>query len=201
VIEDFGAVLSARVANVIRTQASNCDLDELYNQEQSLTAALHDDLSTWAEPFGMAIRAVSIVDVAPDAEVHAAMNSVIIASREREATLHAAQAERAEMVARAKADKERKRLQGEGIAAQRKAIMAGYEQSVKDFSDATGVAPDIAASISIATEYMDMLRNMARDGKNVVFTPYSPSGSTEIVDAVRNGVLQADSVTHTDQEQ
>ena len=191
-IEEFNIVMIARIANVIRTQASRCDLDELYNQEQSLTMSIEDDLSTWAEPFGVAIRSASIIDVAPDQEVLDAMNSVIIASREREATLHAAKAERAEIVARADADKVRQIKLGEGMSGKRLAIMDGYKKSVDDFSNATGISPDLAASISLATEYMDMLRGMARDGRNVIFTPYSPSGADDIVEAVRTGVMQAD---------
>ena len=66
--------------------------------------------------FGYGIVKALITDIVPDNKVKSAMNDIDAAAREREATV--------------------KRLQGEGIANQRKAIIAGLSESLTTFSEA-----------------------------------------------------------------
>ena len=60
------------------------------------------------------------------------MNDINAAQREREATVSRAETNKLLLVKQAEAEAESKRLQGEGIANQRKAIISGLKDSVED---------------------------------------------------------------------
>lgn len=82
-----------------------------------------------------------ITAIDPPERVKGAMNDVYASEREREAARNKADAEYITLIRRAEADKERKRLQGEGISEQRKAILSGQ----KEIADTLGVFAQITA--------------------------------------------------------
>ncbi|KNC51390.1 membrane protease subunit [Thecamonas trahens ATCC 50062] len=159
-IDDFKEILTARTMNLIRSTTSQVTLDQLFESEHMLVAEVEETLHPWASKYGVTVESTSVVSITPEAAVRKAMNAVLIADREREATLHAAEAERLEL--------------GEGIAAMRQAIMAGYNRSVAEFVAASGVDATEAARIATTVDYLDTLRQMAREG-GVIFMPYGPS--------------------------
>lgn len=72
---------------------------------------------------------------APDALAQNAMNEINAARRLRVAALEKAEANKVTVVKSAEAEAESKFLQGQGLARQRQAIVAGLRDSVKDFGD------------------------------------------------------------------
>jgi regulator of protease activity HflC (stomatin/prohibitin superfamily) len=97
---------------------------------------------------------------------------------------------------RAQMEAESKHLQGEGIAAQRKAIMGGLRESVETFTAATGVSADEAMRLVTLTGYTDMLRDVASASEtNTILIPHSPSGLTDLIAALRSNDLIGDAST------
>jgi regulator of protease activity HflC (stomatin/prohibitin superfamily) len=91
------------------------------------------------------------------------------------------------MIKRAEAESESKRLQGEGIAAQRKAIVDGLRQSVTQLSEATGVSAGEAMELVSLNSYTDMLRDVAAASKtNTLLLPHSPSALTDIIAGIKS---------------
>ena len=70
---------------------------------------------------------------------------------------HRAQAEYIIVVRAAEADAESKRLAGEGIANQRKAIVQGYQESVAGLQHSTGVDAREVMSVVLMTQYFDAM--------------------------------------------
>jgi regulator of protease activity HflC (stomatin/prohibitin superfamily) len=77
------------------------------------------------ESFGFQILQCLVTDLNPDAKVKAAMNQINEATRMREANKEKAEAEKIQLVKAAEADCDAKKLSGEGVAKQRKAIVDG----------------------------------------------------------------------------
>ena len=88
-----------------------------------------------------------VTDLLPDSKVLAAMNNIETKRREREAATQAAEAQKIIIVKKAQGEGEAKvalaegertamRLQGEGVALQRKAIVDGLKESVVQFVSA-----------------------------------------------------------------
>ena len=82
-------------------------------------------------------------------------------------------------VKKAEAEAESKRLQGEGIAAQRKAIIAGLKESVEDFQKVVegATAKDVMILV-LLTQYFDTLKDIGSSGhSNTILMPHSPGAS------------------------
>ena len=90
------------------------------------------------------------------------MNDINAAQREREATVSRAETNKLLLVKQAEAEAESKRLQGEGIANQRKAIIAGLKDSVEDFAKTVpGSTPQDVMQLVLMTQYFDTLKEIA----------------------------------------
>ena len=80
--------------------------------------------------YGYDIIRALVTDIDPDTEVKVAMNKINAAERKKVAAQYEGDAERIRIVEKAKAEAESKRLQGQGIADQRREIAKGLEESV-----------------------------------------------------------------------
>ena len=74
-----------------------------------------------------------MTEIAPDMLVKDAMNDIERKKRERAAAQQSAEAKKVMVVMAAEAEKEARKLNGEGIADQRKAIVEGLKESVCQF--------------------------------------------------------------------
>ena len=84
------------------------------------------------------------------------------------------------------------RLAGEGIAAQRKAIVAGYEESVASLQQATGIDPREVMAVVLMTQYFDALRDMAIGSRSsVVFSQHAPGEVQNIQQQMLEALLAA----------
>src|SRR6185437_3571903 len=122
------------VYNVILGHVPKMTLDQTFEQQAQIAIDVKESLDDSMEEFGYSIVKSLITDIVPDIKVKAAMNDINAAAREREATVSRAETEKLLLVKKAEAEAESKRLQGEGIANQRKAIVEGLRDSVAKFS-------------------------------------------------------------------
>ena len=96
----------------------------------------------------------------------------------------------------AEAEAESKRLQGEGIANQRKAIIAGLKDSIEDFSKAVaGATAQYVMHLVLITQYFDTLKDVATDDRtNTVLVPHSPGTINDLFDQFRNAMVASQAV-------
>jgi regulator of protease activity HflC (stomatin/prohibitin superfamily) len=144
--------------------------------------------------FGYSIVKSLITDIVPDEKVKAAMNDINAAAREREATVSRAETEKLLLVKKAEADAESKRLQGEGIANQRKAIVEGLRDSVAKFSESVeGATPKDAMAMVLLTQYFDTLKEVAGTNRsNTIMMPHTPNALSDLFAQFRNAVISGD---------
>jgi regulator of protease activity HflC (stomatin/prohibitin superfamily) len=147
--------------------------------------------------YGYSIVKVLISDIVPDQKVKAAMNDINAAQREREATVSRAETNKLLLVKQAEAEAESKRLQGEGIANQRKAIISGLKDSVEDFSKAVqGSTPQDVMQLVLMTQYFDTLKEIAgNDHSNTVLIPHTPNTLTDLFSQIRNAIVAGSELT------
>lgn len=81
--------------------------------------------------YGFDIIKTLVTDIDPDTQVKSAMNRINASEREKIAAQFEGDAARILIVEKAKAEAESKRLQGQGIADQRREIARGLEESVE----------------------------------------------------------------------
>jgi regulator of protease activity HflC (stomatin/prohibitin superfamily) len=183
--------IESMVYNVVLGHVPKMKLDDTFINQADIANDLRDNLDGSMKEYGYSIVKVLISDIVPDQKVKAAMNDINAAQREREATVSRAETNKLLLVKQAEAEAESKRLQGEGIANQRKAIIAGLKDSVEDFAKTVpGSTPQDVMQLVLMTQYFDTLKEIAsNDHTNTILIPHSPSTLTDLFGQLRTAIL------------
>ncbi len=183
--------IESMVYNVVLGHVPKMKLDDTFLNQADIAGDLRDNLDGSMKEYGYSIVKVLISDIVPDPKVKAAMNDINAAQREREATVSRAETNKLLLVKQAEAEAESKRLQGEGIANQRKAIIAGLKDSVEDFAKAVqGSTPQDVMQLVLMTQYFDTLKEIAaNDHTNTVLIPHTPNTLTDVYSQIRNAII------------
>src|SRR5579864_2264637 len=190
--------IESMVYNVVLGHVPKMKLDDTFLNQADIASDLRDNLDASMKEYGYSIVKVLISDIVPDQKVKAAMNDINAAQREREATVSRAETNKMLLVKQAEAEAESKRLQGEGIANQRKAIIAGLKDSVEDFAKTVpGSTPQDVMQLVLMTQYFDTLKEIAaNDRTNTVLIPHSPSTMGDLFAQLRNAIVTGVEMTH-----
>jgi regulator of protease activity HflC (stomatin/prohibitin superfamily) len=182
------------VYNVILGHVPKLTLDETFDQQAQIAVDVKNSLDDSMKEFGYAIVKSLITDIVPDEKVKAAMNDINAAAREREATVSRAETEKLLLVKKAEADADSKRLQGEGIANQRKAIIEGLRESIASFSGSVeGATARDAMAMVLLTQYFDTLKEVAGTNRsNTIMMPHTPNALGDLFDQFRNAFITGD---------
>src|SRR5690606_21190965 len=122
-----------------------------------------------------------ITDIDPDVQVKNAMNRINAAEREKTAAEFEAEALRIKIVAKARAEAESKRLQGQGIADQRREIARGLEESVNVLNN-VGINSQEASALIVVTQHYDTLQSLGEEtNSNLILLPNSPQAGSDML--------------------
>lgn len=190
--------IESMVYNVVLGHVPKMKLDDTFLNQADIASDLRDNLDASMKEYGYSIVKVLISDIVPDQKVKAAMNDINAAQREREATVSRAETNKMLLVKQAEAEAESKRLQGEGIANQRKAIIAGLKDSVEDFAKTVpGSTPQDVMQLVLMTQYFDTLKEIAaNDHSNAILIPHTPNTLTDLFGQIRNAIIAGTELTH-----
>jgi len=190
--------IESMVYNVVLGHVPKMKLDDTFLNQADIAGDLRDSLDASMKEYGYSIVKVLISDIVPDPKVKAAMNDINAAQREREATVSRAETNKLLLVKQAEAEAESKRLQGEGIANQRKAIIAGLKDSVEDFAKTVpGSTPQDVMQLVLMTQYFDTLKEVAaNDHTNTILIPHTPNTLTDIFSQIRNAIITGNELGH-----
>lgn len=183
--------IESMVYNVVLGHVPKMKLDDTFINQADIASDLRDNLDASMKEYGYSIVKVLISDIVPDPKVKAAMNDINAAQREREATVSRAETNKLLLVKQAEAEAESKRLQGEGIANQRKAIISGLKDSVEDFAKTVpGSTPQDVMQLVLMTQYFDTLKDIAaNDHSNTLLIPHSPATLTDLFGQLRTAII------------
>src|SRR5277367_3296901 len=190
--------IESMVYNVVLGHVPKMKLDDTFLNQAAIANDLRDSLDGSMKEYGYSIVKVLISDIVPDQKVKAAMNDINAAQREREATVSRAETNKMLLVKQAEAEAESKRLQGEGIANQRKAIISGLKDSIEDFAKAVaGATPHDVMQLVLITQYFDTLKEIAaNDRTNTVLIPHSPSTINDLFSQFRDTMVTATAMSN-----
>src|SRR5271170_6472746 len=190
--------IESMVYNVVLGHVPKMKLDDTFINQADIASDLRDNLDGSMKEYGYSIVKVLISDIVPDQKVKAAMNDINAAQREREATVSRAETNKLLLVKQAEAEAESKRLQGEGIANQRKAIISGLKDSVEDFARTVpGSTPQDVMQLVLMTQYFDTLKDIAaNDHSNTILIPHTPNTLTDIFAQIRNAIITGNELGH-----
>ena len=122
------------------------------------------------------------------------MNEIVASEREKFAAIEKAEAEKILMVKRAEAESESKKLQGEGIANQRIAIINGFKESIDKMKAIDGIESNEILNLILITQYFDTLKEVASSDSNTIMLPNSPSGFSDVSAQIREAIISGNLV-------
>jgi len=189
--------IQSYVFDSIRSEVPKLTLDDVFAEKDKIAKAVQKELSETIAQYGYAIVKALVTDIDPDAKVKHSMNEINAAKRMKEAAKEYAEADKIKVVAAAEAEATSKKLQGEGIAAQRVAIANGLKDSVEEVKGAMeeGVTGREVMNMLFMTQHYDTISRLAEEGVNTIFMPYSPSTVGDLQTQIQSSLLSADAIT------
>jgi regulator of protease activity HflC (stomatin/prohibitin superfamily) len=184
--------ITAHVFDAVRSQVPIMTLDHVFEKKGDIEEAVSTGLRHKINAFGYDIDGSPVTDIQPDEKVRAAMNEINAASRLREASEQQGEAVRIKTVKSAEAEKESKKLQGEGIAAERIAIAQGIRDSIAALMSIREgeVSTEEAMRTLVMTQYFDTLRTIgAQSRATTVFLPHSPGGMADLSRQIAEAIM------------
>jgi len=188
-LEDTDEQINSYIFDVVRAEVPKMELDNVFENKEKIAAVIKSELDKTMDDYGYDIVKALVTDIDPATNVKEAMNRINAAEREKVAANAEGEASKIKVVKAAEAEAESKRLQGEGIAKQRIAIISGLKESVEDFKE--GI-PDSSSKdvmeLVLITQYFDTVKDVGTSGgNNTIFLPHSPAGFSD----VREQILSA----------
>ena len=177
--------ITSYVFDVVRAEVPKMKLDDVFVKKDDIAIAVKTELNDAMSGYGFDIIKTLVTDIDPDAQVKEAMNRINASEREKIAAQFEGDAQRILIVERAKAEAESKRLQGMGIADQRREIARGLEESVEVLNK-VGINSQEASALIVVTQHYDTLQSIGQEtNSNLILLPNSPqAGSTMLNDMV-----------------
>lgn len=173
--------ITSYVFDVVRAEVPKMKLDDVFVKKDDIAIAVKTELNDAMIEYGYDIIKTLVTDIDPDAQVKAAMNRINASEREKIAAQYEGDAARILIVEKAKAEAESKRLQGQGIADQRREIARGLEESV-EVLNRVGINSQEASALIVVTQHYDTLQAIGEEtNSNLILLPNSPQAGSDML--------------------
>ena len=173
--------ITSYVFDVVRAEVPKMILDDVFLKKDDIAIAVKTELNDAMLEYGYDIIKTLVTDIDPDSQVKEAMNRINAAEREKVAAQFEGDAQRILIVEKAKAEAESKRLQGQGIADQRREIARGLEESVEVLNK-VGINSQEASALIVVTQHYDTLQSIGEEtNSNLILLPNSPQAGSDML--------------------
>lgn len=173
--------ITSYVFDVVRAEVPKLRLDDVFEKKDDIAIAVKSEVQEAMNDYGYDIIKTLITDIDPDEQVKEAMNRINASEREKTAAQYEGDAQRILIVEKAKAEAESKRLQGMGIADQRREIARGLEESVNVLNK-VGINSQEASALIVITQHYDTLQAIGTGNKSsLILLPNTPHAAGDML--------------------
>ena len=173
--------ITSFIFDVVRAEVPKLILDDVFLKKDDIAIAVKSELQDAMTEYGFQIIKTLVTDIDPDAQGKESMNRINASEREKVAAQFEGEAQKILIVEKAKAEAESKRLQGQGIADQRREIARGLEDSVKVLNG-VDINSQEASALIVVTQHYDTLQSVgAEANSNLILMPNSPQAGSEML--------------------
>ena len=173
--------ITSYVFDVVRAEVPKMRLDDVFERKDDIAIAVKSELNDAMINYGYDIIKTLVTDIDPDEQVKQAMNRINASEREKIAAQYEGDAARILIVEKAKAEAESKRLQGQGIADQRREIARGLEESVEVLNK-VGINSQEASALIVVTQHYDTLQSIGEEtNSNLILLPNTPQAGSDML--------------------
>jgi len=191
-LSDSTAQIESFVFDAVRAEVPKMELDMVYENKDNIANTVMEGLNSLLSSYGFDIKKTLVVDILPDSKVVDAMNAINEQKRLRQAAEEKGEAEKILIIKAAEAERESKKLHGEGVALQQMAVLKGREQAIKDLTTSTNMQIKDATELVMKLIDQDTLISMGEKNKNVIFM----TSDIGIKGKVMEAMVGADVVTN-----
>ncbi len=189
--------ITAFIFDTVRAEVPKMKLDGVFVKKEEIALAIQRELKEAMLDYGYDIVKALVTDIDPDENVKIAMNRINAAEREKVAAQHEGDAQRILIVERAKAEAESKRLQGKGIADQRREIARGLEESMEVLNRA-GINSQEASALIVITQHYDTLQSIGSDtNSNLILLPNNPNAASSMLNDMVTSLVAANKINES----
>lgn len=186
-LSDAPSQLKSYISSCVRAEVGQKTFMQIYNQRNEIEEAVKLELAEKFSSFGYEIVGVLAQEPIPPQEVSSAYAKATSSEMLKIAASNEADAAKIRVVREAEAQKEAKRLQGEGIADQRKAIADGFKLSCKEIASDMGVSEEAVFALLIQNNKYDVLRDISNNAGSLIVTDVGPSAeANELVSTIKS---------------
>src|SRR5208282_1170570 len=199
-LQDHVEQIRSYVLDVVRAKVPKMTLDEVFEKKDDVGLAVKSELDASMKIYGFEIPNALVTDVNPADNVKAAMNDIQTQQRLQIAAAAKGEANKILVIKNAEAEAESKRLQGEGIAKERRAIIDGLRESIAAFTDQIGgvSAPEVLKLV-LLTQYFDTMKDIGVSaGSKVILMPHSPGGMNDIAEQLQTAIIAGNEAAKTE---
>jgi len=170
IINDPIRAIRAMVEEQLRAKVYEFAHDEIFGKRSEIGDEVKNILAEKLQEFGMELDSVQVKDIQLDARVLDAMNTVVASSKNKLATINDAEGQKQSNILAAEADKQVKKLIGEGMALQRQAIANGFKNSIEEIKESD---PELRWSVILdfllAASRIETLEKIGKDNSKVIY--------------------------------
>jgi len=182
VLQDPNQSIGAIIENSLRTYIAKETHEGILEKKEELALHIQRDLEVQFSEWGMLIKSFQITNVNFPLTITDAMSEVVASMQLRKAAENKGEAVKIQAIKEAEAEKERKRLQGEGIALEREAIAEGIRRSVETMQKITNQSSAEIMAILNLTQYLDTLKTIGdSNNSKVIFLDTSVSKTADLM--------------------
>jgi regulator of protease activity HflC (stomatin/prohibitin superfamily) len=170
IINDPIKAIRAMVEEQLRAKVYEFQHDEIFSKRNEIGDEVKNVLASKLQEFGMELDSVQVKDIQLDPRVLDAMNSVVASAKNKLASINDAEGRKQSDILNAEADKQVKKLIGEGMALQREAIANGFRNSIAEIksSDDSLKGGEILEFL-LASSRIETLEKIGHDNAKVIY--------------------------------
>lgn len=163
----------SKISATVKQLASQMDFAELYQERETVSDRVREKIGKELHDlYGITLVDVIVDEPHVDENFESRYNNVKASEMDRLAARNKAEAEKISIIAQAEARKEALRLDGEGIAAQRKAIFENYADQFNQLAQ-KGLTQEQAHQVISLAMANDTVRDAAKNGNVIITTTNS----------------------------
>lgn len=177
--------IGAIIENSLRTYIAKETHEGILEKKEELAEHIKSDLDKQFFEWGMIISSFQITEVSFPEPITRAMSEVVASQQLMKAAANKGEATKIQVIKEAEAERERKKLQGEGMALEREAIAQGLKHSIEIMQKATGKQSEEILALLTLTQYTDTLKSIGMtENTKVLFMDSHPSKPQELMKAM-----------------
>ncbi|KEG07108.1 hypersensitive-induced response protein 1-like [Trypanosoma grayi] len=191
-LEEPLSIIQSYVENSVEAKIPLYNLEALFIERGTISQQLKNETDAIMEVYGWDIVSALITEIDPGDEMTEAINSIQKYQRLRVAAVDEAETKKMQRVRAAEALCESRRLAGQGLAEQRKAIVAGLRKSVEVMRhDANGLNNEDVLNLLLINQYYDTMKSVAENSGGSLLIIDGAGGLDAMAKGLRKGASNA----------